>query len=163
MSSRQEKIESYGQAYEKLVAALEQFPQEMWQFKASDEDWSIHELIIHIADSEANSFSRGRKAIVEPGSTVMAYDEAQWAKTLRYHEQSTADALELFKWLRHNTYQLIRSLPESVWAHTIAHPENGMMTLDDWLDVYERHIPEHIAQMQRTFAAWQAAQGETAV
>ena len=163
MSSRQEKIESYGQAYEKLVAALEQFPQEMWQFKASAEDWSIHELIIHITDSEANSFGRGRKAIVEPGSIVMAYDEAQWAKTLRYHEQSTADALELFKWLRHNTYQLIRTLPESVWSHTIEHPENGTMTLDDWLDVYERHIPEHVAQMQRTFEVWKADTGERGV
>jgi hypothetical protein len=152
--TRQEKIESYGKAYEMLVTALEQFPQEMWQFKADAEDWSIHELIIHIADSEANSFGRGRKAIVEPGSTVMAYDEGQWAKTLRYHEQSTADALELFKWLRHNTYQLIRHLPDSVWAHTIEHPENGTMTLADWLDVYERHVPEHIAQMRRVFEAW---------
>ena len=65
--------------------------------------------------------------------------------------------------MRHNTYQLIRNLPESVWAHTIEHPENGTMTLDDWLDVYERHIPEHIAQMERTFEAWKVDTGETGV
>jgi uncharacterized damage-inducible protein DinB len=153
--ARQEKIESYGRAYAMLIEALQQFPPEMWQFKPSAAEWSIHELIVHIADSEANSYGRGRKAIVEPGSTVMAYDEAQWAKTLNYHEQSTADALELFKWLRHTTYQLLRHLPEPVWSQTIEHPENGTMTLEGWLEVYERHIPEHIAQMQRTFAAWQ--------
>jgi hypothetical protein len=80
----------------------------------------------------------------------------QWAKALRYHEQSTDDALELFKWLRLTSYRLIRSLPESVWSNTIEHPENGTMTMDDWLDVYERHIPEHIAQMKANYADWKA-------
>jgi hypothetical protein len=31
--------------------------------------------------------------------------------------------------------------------------ENGIMTLDDWLDVYERHIPAHIEQMQANYQA----------
>jgi hypothetical protein len=84
----------------------------------------------------------------------MAYDEAQWARSLDYHQQSPEDALELFKWLRMKTYTLIKSLPEAVWTHTIYHPENGTMTFDDWLDVYERHIPEHIEQMQSNYRAW---------
>jgi len=153
-SDRLQKIEIYGRAYDILVDALAQLPKEMWGFKPSPGEWSIHEVIIHIADSEANSYARCRRAIAEPGSTVMAYDEVRWAATLRYAEQDTAEALELFKRLRHNTYRLIQTLPDSVWAHTIEHPENGRMTLDDWLDVYARHIPEHVDQMRRTYAAW---------
>jgi hypothetical protein len=34
------------------------------------------------------------------------------------------------------------------------HPENGTMTMDNWLNVYERHIPEHLAQMQSVYEAW---------
>ncbi len=34
------------------------------------------------------------------------------------------------------------------------HTENGLMTFDDWLDVYERHIPDHLAQMQGVFNEW---------
>lgn len=151
---RKRKIESYGHAYTRLVEALKEFPKEMWSFKPSPDDWSIHELIVHVADSEANSFARCRRLIAEPGSAVLGYDEAQWAKALRYSEQSTGDALELFKWLRLASYKLIRDLPESVWSNTIGHSENGTMTFDDWLDVYERHIPEHIDQMRRTYATW---------
>ena len=33
VEERLQKIESYGNAYAQLVEALEQFPQEMWQFK----------------------------------------------------------------------------------------------------------------------------------
>jgi hypothetical protein len=30
------------------------------------------------------------------------------------------------------------------------------MTMDDWLNVYTHHVPEHIQQMQATHAAWLA-------
>jgi len=30
--------------------------------------------------------------------------------------------------------------------------------MDDWLDVYDRHVPDHIAQMQAVFTAWQIQQ-----
>lgn len=156
--ARRQKIEAYGRAHALLGEALTEFPRSMWQFRPAPERWTIHEIVVHIADSEVNSFARCRKLIAEPGAAVMAYDEAHWAKALRYHEQSADDALELFRWLRLASYQLIRSLPDSVWANTIDHPENGTMTMEDWLDVYERHIPEHIAQMRADHADWQASQ-----
>jgi hypothetical protein len=34
---------------------LRDFPKEMWQWKPAPDKWSIHEVIMHIADSEANS------------------------------------------------------------------------------------------------------------
>ena len=88
----------------------------------------------------------------------MAYDEMAWAQRLNYHAQSPEAALELFKQLRAASYQLIKTLPEEVWANTIVHPENGVMTMDDWLDVYDRHVPDHIAQMQEVYAAWRRRQ-----
>ena len=151
-------LESYGAAYDQLQAALQQFPRAMWQFKAAHDPWSIHEIVVHITDSEANSYVRARRGIAEPGAAVTAYDENGWAAALHYAGQSADDALELFKWLRRHTYTLIQTLPDAAWANTIEHPENGTMTLDDWLRVYERHIPDHIAQMQRIHATWLARQ-----
>lgn len=57
-SERHSKIIAYGQAYELLSAALKQFPREMWQYKPGPERWSIHEIMVHLADSEANSYIR---------------------------------------------------------------------------------------------------------
>ena len=153
--TRKEKIESYSKAFDKLTDALKKFPQEMWFYKPAPGKWSIHEIIIHIADSEAHSYCRARKFIVEPGSAIMAYAQDEWAKKLDYHSQSTSEALELFRILRRNTYNIIKDLPDEVWANTIDHPENGRMTMDDWLNIYEEHIPVHINQMERTFVEWQ--------
>ena len=154
---RKAKIESYGNDYEKLAAALESLPREMWEFRDEHGCWSVHEHIIHIADSEVNSYIRCRRLISEPGKPLMAYDENQWAESLRYHEQSVEDTLQLFKWLRLKSYTLIKSLPDSVWSHTCYHPENGDMTLDDWLDVYAVHVDEHIQYMRENYEAWRAA------
>lgn len=154
---RGELISLYGNAHELLIHALKEFPREMWQFKPEPEKWSIHEIIIHITDSEINSYSRCRCFIAEPGKTIMAYDQDQWAISLKYHQQSTGDALELFKFLRQASYNLISSLPEETWNNQIFHPENGIMKMDDWLQMYADHIPIHIRQMQRVYEAWKIA------
>jgi hypothetical protein len=154
---RRSKLESYGMAYQTLFTALERYPREMWQFRPTPEVWTIHEIVVHIADSEANSYVRCRRFIAEPGKDVMAYDEPVWARRLDYHARDPQEALELFKWLRQNTYHLIRTLPEEAWASTAFHPENGVMTLDDWLDIYERHIPEHVEQMEAVYKVWAKA------
>ncbi len=151
-------IERYGQAYQKLTDALTRFPRDMWHFKPAPSRWSIHEIIIHLADSEANSFIRARCFIAEPGKTVMAYDQDKWASDLRYDLQDTEGALELFKWLRESTYRIIRVIPESYWGRTVNHPENGVMTFDQWLKIYEDHVPLHISQMQKNYDIWLSRQ-----
>jgi hypothetical protein len=130
----------------------------MWQFRPSTGSWTIHEIIIHIADSEVNSYVRCRRLLAEPGSAVLGYDEMRWARELAYHEQDPQDALELFRLLRRLSHRLIQNQPAEVWAHTIHHSENGRMTMDDWLDVYEGHIPDHVEQMNGIYEIWKSEQ-----
>ena len=155
--SRSEKIAAYGSAYETLVAGLEDFPKEMWHFRDEHGCWSIHEHLVHITDSEVNSYIRCRRLIAEPGEPLMAYDENAWASGLRYTDRSAGGALDLFRILRQQTYDLIKTAPELTWANACYHPENGDMTLDDWLDVYAVHISEHLEYMRENYHAWLAS------
>jgi hypothetical protein len=152
--NRSQTINSYANAHALLIAALQEFPREMWQWRATPETWTIHEIVCHIADSEANSYIRARRLIAEPGSPVLGYDEMRWARDLHYHERNTDEALELFRWLRGNTAKLIRTVPEATWANVVHHSDSGPMTMDQWLDIYARHIPDHIEQMRGVQAAW---------
>ena len=67
---RRQKLESYGKAAYELEAALKRFPREMWHFRDEHGCWSIHEHLVHIADSEANSYIRCRRLIAEPGKEL---------------------------------------------------------------------------------------------
>ena len=109
---RNEMIELYGNGYQLLVRTLKDIPQEMWKFKPEPQEWSVHEVLVHLADSESNGALRARKLIVEPGGTLMGYDQALWADELDYHDHSYEDALEIVRLVRKTTYQLLKKQPE---------------------------------------------------
>jgi hypothetical protein len=154
---RARRLASYGNGHQLLTAAIARYPREMWQYRALHDPWTIHEIIIHVADSEANSYVRCRRFIAEPGSMVIGYAEAVWAKALHYHDQSTEEAVDLFRALRRNSYHLIKDLPESAWTATVEHTENGTMTFDDWLITYDDHVIDHVKQMDAIYQAWKSA------
>ena len=155
---RNEKLAAYAKAGRELAEALKGFPKAMWTYKPGPDRWSIHEILFHLANSEANGYIRCRRAIAEPGQSVMGYDEEKWAAELHYQDQDAEEALELFKLMRKINARLLQSLPPAAWANIMAHPERGPMTLDDWLVIYAAHTPAHIGQMNATHAAWLASQ-----
>jgi hypothetical protein len=158
-SERDEKIELYGRGHELLVAALKEVPPEAMQFKPAPNEWSVHEIIIHIADSETNAALRARKLIVEPGGTLMGYDQDAWAVELNYHEQNMDDALETTRLVRRTTYELLKRQPDEVFKHTIKHPEyDEPYTFEKWISIYSGHIPGHIEQIQNNIKIWRERQ-----
>ena len=152
---REQRIELYGKGHQQLTDALQRFPQEMWDFKPAPDRWSIHEILIHIADSDANAYVKCRKLIAQPGQPVNDYNQDIWSKSLDYNGQSIKNALELFMLMRKTTYILLRNTPDNAWVQATGYAEDGIVTLDDWLNIYANHIPDHIRQMEKNYEAWQ--------
>jgi hypothetical protein len=157
---RNEKIELYSKGFSMLVEILKDIPQEMWQFKPAPTEWSIHEIIIHLADSESNAALRARKLIVEPGGTLMGYDQDKWAIELNYHDQDIEDALEVTRLARKTTYELLKKQPDEVFEHFVKHPEyEEPYTFEKWINIYSAHIPGHIEQIANNYKIWRDKQG----
>jgi hypothetical protein len=149
----------YGRGYDLLTQTLKDIPREIWTFKPEPKEWSVHEVIIHIADSESNAALRARKLIVEPGGAIMAYDQALWADVLNYHEHSIEDALEVTRLARKTTYELLKEQPDEVFSHSVTHPEyEAPYTFEKWLEIYPAHIPGHIEQIKENVAKYTSRQ-----
>lgn len=151
---RQQVVESFGRAPAMLSLALRQFPKKMWLYKPALERWSIHEIIVHLADSEASAYVRCRRFIAEPGSCDAEFDAERWAGALGYYYQSTREALDIIRRLRKMTYRLLITLPEPVWSHRVETPIDGNSSLEDWIERQERHIPHHIEEMKQNYEIW---------
>jgi hypothetical protein len=155
---RNQKIEEYGRGYKLLTAALADIPREAWEYKPSPEDWSVHEIIVHMGDSESMAALRVRKLIVEPGTELMGYEEAKWAGALDYQSQDVENALDIIRLARRTTYQLLKRLPDEVFQHSVKHPQySEPYTFDRWLSIYAHHIPDHIEQIKKTVLGWKPA------
>jgi hypothetical protein len=150
-----EKIELYGRGFDLLTTTLAEVPKEAWLFKPEPKEWSVHEIIIHLADSESNAALRARKLAVEPGGRLMGYDQDVWANELNYHDQIYEDALQFVKYARLTTYNWIKTLPDEVFTHTVVHPEyDESYTFEMWLEIYSSHIPGHIEQIKNNVKLW---------
>lgn len=157
---RNEKIELYGHGYEMLMQSLKDIPQEIWKFKPEPKEWSIHEVLIHLAESESNAALRARKLIVEPGGTIMGYDQDAWANEMDYHSQSYEDALEVTRLVRKTTYALLKKQSDEVFTHYVKHPEyEEPYTFEQWLNIYSSHIPGHIEQIKNNYKIWRDRHG----
>lgn len=154
MERRQHIIELFGHGPSVLSDTLRECPKKMWLYRPAPNRWSIHEIILHLADSEANSYLQSRQFIVEPGSDSAGHSASSWASSLGYFHQSTRDALGLIYRLRKMTHQLLRIVPDAVWAHTIRLPNDGLLTLEQWTEKQAGHIPHHAEQIRANLAEW---------
>jgi uncharacterized damage-inducible protein DinB len=162
MTSRQIKLQQYADAYKALTTLLQQIPNTAWQYRPAENAWTIHEIIIHLADAEANGYIRCLKAIAEPGGIIMPIDQDRWTSGLHYHQQSTDTALELFRVLRDKTTALLSMLSDEQWeASYFNHPESGSVPLQAWLQTYTQHAVTHMAQIERNYQAWKAFRKNT--
>ncbi len=112
-------LESFGFGPNLLQAALRQFPKKMWCYQTSPDRWSIHDIVIHLADSEASTYVRCRRIIAEPGSAILKFDGERWAKSLGYFNQSAREALDIIFYLRKATHKLLGGLPDHVWDNSV--------------------------------------------
>jgi len=160
IEERNKKIELYGKGFDMLVHVLKDIPRDIWQFKPAPNEWSIHEVLVHLADSESNAALRARMLIVEPGGMLMGYDQEQWAVALNYHEQDLEDALDIVRLARKTTYQLLKKQPDEIFEHIVLHPEyTEPYTFENWLNIYSAHIPGHIEQVMNNYKIWRDQQG----
>ena len=156
---REQLIEKYLRAFADFEEALHTIPREAWSFKPEPKEWSVHEVIVHLADSETNSFLRARRLIADPGGRLMAYDQDHWANSLDYQAQDWKRALEITRLVRESTYALIKELPDEVWAHSAVHPEfDEPYGFETWLELYAEHPYAHREQILNNYAAWKETQ-----
>src|ERR1700681_3467501 len=90
--------------------------------------WSIAEILAHLADAELVIGYRMRLILASNGTTIQAFDQDAWAKTFNYSRRDPKTSLETFRVLRENTLKLLSKVPRSSWENYGQHQERGKET-----------------------------------
>ena len=146
---REQLIAQYAEGYDRVVAALKDFPAGKLTARAIPGKWTAAEIIHHLADSETTSAIRLRKLLVEEKPVIQGYDQEEWAKKLRYNEREIAPPLEAFRQARATTMQILPTLGDADWARAGTHSESGAYSAETWLRIYAVHAHNHAAQITR--------------
>jgi hypothetical protein len=144
---------------QRLEERLQNVPPPAWSFRLGLDDWTINDVVVHIADNEAVGFVRIRMALAERGGDMPGYDEVTWARELHYVDEDVDEALQAFRVLRSRTYSLLNRLPESAWDPALDGAQGRGLTVDDRLRGEVEHDELHLRQIEQLHASWEVSVG----
>jgi uncharacterized damage-inducible protein DinB len=118
------------------------------QLDAVYRNWSIRQIVHHLADSHAHSFIRFKWALTEDVPTIKAYEEGDWVQLADSRRGSVAAALAMFEGLHAAWVDLLRLMTGDDYARRFHHPQSGKeVSLKEALCVYAWHSRHHTAQI----------------
>ena len=116
-------------------------------------EWSVAQNVHHLADSHMNSYVRCKLIATEDNPTFRPYDQDLWAELPDAKTTELSVSMALLRSLHLRWVLFWESLSEAEWQRTGLHPDDGMVTLAQQLQLYAEHGEAHIDQITRALAA----------
>jgi uncharacterized damage-inducible protein DinB len=147
-------IRSYAEGPRLLETAVAGLSRAELHFTPGPEHWSIHENVVHVADTDIVAGARMRYVIAEPGATLVSFEQTTWARAMDYQAQSLEQALTLFRAIRASTSEVLRRAPREAWEQTGINTEAGPQTLEWLVEHFADHVPYHLRTITKRRAQY---------
>lgn len=140
-----------------LINSLELAPNELTQAvsKLTDSqldtryrNWTIRQIVHHVADSHVHSYIRFKWALTEDSPTIKAYAEADWVEIEDAKHGDVLPALGMLLGLHTKWTQTLQVMSDEQFSRTFVHPETGnTVSLWEALNYYPWHSRHHTGQI----------------
>src|SRR4051794_41241867 len=104
-------IEQFASGGAKLRRAVAGLSQDELTARPGPGKWSILEVVVHLADSDAISIDRMKRILIEDNPPLLYADETAYVEKLHTHDQDLEDALVLMDIGRRQWARVLRKLP----------------------------------------------------
>lgn len=115
--------------------------------------WSIAEILAHLADAEVVGSWRMRLILGNTGQPIQAYDQEVWADTFKYGDRDPKESLKVFRVLRENNLSLLKRIPDPLWENHGMHAERGKETISRIVEMFAGHDLNHLKQVEKIVKA----------
>ncbi|MCU0497862.1 MAG: DinB family protein [Anaerolineae bacterium] len=141
------RLETFPARFRDLVTPLS--PEDL--AKRLPGEWSVLQIIHHVADSHINAMLRFKKPLTEDRPNLPNYDQDAFA-LLGDYDAPISWTLQILEGIHARLVRLLESLSEEQWQRTGLHPSWGEVTVEELAQRYADHGDNHIEQIQRTLA-----------
>lgn len=124
-------------------------PEQAWQARGGDENWSVVEVVCHLRDAEERALERMRAMRDQDEPFLPGYDQEQWASERNYAAAELAPALAAFLALRAQHLADLEALPALGWERPGQHAEQGRITISAHTLHMVAHDSVHAGQIAR--------------
>lgn len=152
MTDRAAHIERLRSFPDELEALVNPLSDAQLDARPLDGEWTIREIVHHLADSHMNANWRFKKPLTEANPTLPEYDQDAITALADYQLPLTP-SLMILRGLHSRFVAILESLTAADFAHTGVHSEWGTVTVEAVLRRYAEHCDNHLEQIKRTLAA----------
>ena len=114
--------------------------------------WSVSEILAHLADGEIVGAFRLRLILGSPGAPIVAYDQDRWVTSGHYDKRDPWKSVEQFRVLREANLALLESLEPAQWQHYGVHSERGPESIEHTVRMFAAHDINHLRQIEAILA-----------
>ena len=123
---------------------------EQARWKPTAEEWSILEVVNHLADEEVEDFRlRLDLTLHRPGEAWPAIDPKAWATERRYNSRDLVESTETFQSRRARSLKWLTGLERPDWTNSSEHERLGKLSAGDLMVSWVSHDLIHIRQLNR--------------
>ncbi|GAA5509037.1 DinB family protein [Novipirellula caenicola] len=137
-------IDQYANGPDRLELAVSGTTHKHQHAKPGPGDWSIHEVVIHLADSDAVSIERMKRIVAMEEPSLLNFDETAFIRDLKPELQSIEDAMLLFRINRRQWSRVLRQLPTLAFDRVGHHSVAGPVSLRQMVSLYIEHLEGHL-------------------
>lgn len=160
MSEISDLLERFRRGPELVAVATTGASNQELDFGPGSGKWTVRQIVCHLADFEMVAAIRIRQVLCEDNPTLQAYDGNLWSQHLDHATRKISVAVEGFRRVRTETYDLLKSRPEDAFSRRATHTELGPLTLHDILRNMAEHAENHSRQMMAVRQAYKAAKAK---
>lgn len=151
--ARAELLDVYRSTPVTLRALVAQADDALVTRQPEGDEWSIIEIVTHLADAEEMVVKRVERMLTEDDPALPAYDPAQLAEASGYRSRNISEELNRFESVRGSLTSRLEGLDDSGWGRTGQHEEVGEITVEGMTAHMAAHDAIHLAQISRILLA----------
>ena len=141
-------IDRYQTGMDDLAGALNGINDEELDRPQEEGEWTVRQIVHHLADGEAMSYTRLCRLVADDTPVIQGYDEPRFAERLHYGRPIDS-SLAIVRAVRSGALALMAAMTDADWAKTGTHSEHSEYSTGLWLRIYSEHVHEHADQIRR--------------
>lgn len=153
----EEMLALYARGGEDVEAALAGLSESDFDLKRAPDEWSIREIVHHLAETESLFLLALKSALAQSGSTYIRnpYDQVHWVEALAYKQRAVEPSLALIKATHQHLAHLMQHIPDYTERYVLlkfADQEGAgsKLTVGQLLNGVNGHLVEHCAEIRET-------------
>lgn len=147
MSERPALLAEYLESTYEIEVVLEELSESELEARERPEEWSVRQIVHHLADVEVGDAMRLRQMLAHESPLIVAYDEGLFAAGLHY-ERPIETSVATFFALRASNGAILEQIGEQDWSRAGRHEEHDLYTVEILVGRSVAHDRLHVAQIK---------------